>query len=112
MGDGPLHRTARRARSSRRLVRVLLKLLVFGALTFFVLFPNPVQFVRHLRHISDMQAMIEPDAPQLASWEAEFRQRVAEKQQAWQMAPATSTQPYGHREVQQELERFVYEKVK
>jgi hypothetical protein len=112
MGDGPLHRTAKRARSSRRSLRVLLKLLVFGAVTFFVLFPNPVQFVRHLIHVSDMQAMIEPDAPQLAGWEAEFRRRVAEKQQAWQRAEATSTQPYGHREVQQELERFVYEKVK
>lgn len=119
MGDGPLHRTARRGRSSRWHLRILLKLLVFGAVTFFVLFPNPAQFVRHLIHVSDMQAMIEPDAPQLAGWETEFRVRVAEKQRDWERAAASvagastaTSQPFGRREVQQELERFVYEKVK
>lgn len=119
MGDGPLHRTARRAASSHRHLRIVLKPLVFGTVTFFVLFPNPARFVRHLIHVSDMQAMVEPDAPQLAGWETEFRARVAEKQRAWERVAATAagaaasaSQPFGHREVQQELEQFVYEKVK
>ena len=80
---------------SRWRLRILPKFLVFGAVTFFVLFPNPAQFVRHLIHVSDMQAMVEPDAPQLAEWEAEFRGRVEEKQQAadWETgrkSPCTS----------------------
>jgi len=96
-------------------LRIGLKLLVFGVVTFFVLFPNPAQFVRHLGHVSDMQAMIEPDAPQLASWEAEFRRRVAQVQRRWEGAAATSAtsaRPFGRREVQQELQQFIYEKVK
>ena len=100
---------------SRWRLRILPKFLVFGAVTFFVLFPNPAQFVRHLIHVSDMQAMVEPDAPQLAEWEAEFRRRVEEKQQAVERAAAASAsaaEPFGPREVQKELEQFVYEKVK
>jgi len=89
----------------------LLKLLILAAVTFVVLFPNPAQFVRQLRHLSNLQAMIDPKAPQLAKWEAEFRQRLAHMQQPPAQYPI-SLRPLGPRDVQQALQQFVYQKVK
>ncbi len=46
-------------------VRMPLKGLAFALVTFFVLFPYPRQLARHISHIKNMQAMVEPQAPQL-----------------------------------------------
>ncbi len=65
--------SGRRLRSLRWYVRAPIKLFVFAAVTFFVLFPFPRQFARHLSRLRNLDAMVEPDAPQLAEWEAELR---------------------------------------
>ncbi len=62
-----------RRRLSRWYWRLPLKWLVFLATLFVVLFPNPWQFARHVSHLSDLDGMVDPDAPQLAEWEAELR---------------------------------------
>ncbi|MBU0639073.1 MAG: hypothetical protein KKB50_09430 [Planctomycetes bacterium] len=49
------------------------KLFVFAVVTFFVLFPSPGQFVRHLSRLRNLDAIVEPDAPQLAEWEEELQ---------------------------------------
>ncbi len=79
-------------------VRLPLKWLIFGAVTFFVLFPSPGQFARHLAHLRDMQALVEADAPRLASLEADLNRRLG---------PA----PREPETVQREIERLVLEKV-
>ncbi len=71
--------TSAQVRSSRNLwyVRVPLKLVIFTIVTFFVLFPSPSQFATHVRRIAHLEQMIEPDAPQLAVWEADIRQELS-----------------------------------
>jgi hypothetical protein len=66
----------RAARPFPWFIRIPLKWLVFVAVTFFVLFPSPTQFVRHVSRLRNLQAMIEPDAPELAPLEQELRQRL------------------------------------
>lgn len=81
--------------------RIPLKLLIFAVVTHFVLFPNPWQLARHVSRILDINAMIEPDAPQIAELELEFRRRLATTQSA-------TTSPV---DPLREVERFVLEKV-
>lgn len=60
------------SRFSRWYVRIPLKWFLFLIVAFFVLFPNPLQFARHVSHLSDMNAMIKPDVPALGAWEQEL----------------------------------------
>ncbi len=112
-------------------VRFPLKWLLFLAVTFLVLFPNPWQFARHLSHLGNLDAMVEPDAPQLQAWEGEFRARLAahgegiiaaggqtaleSRETDWPGAtsPDESALLLGRSPtaVQREVERFVYQKV-
>lgn len=123
-----------RPRRTRWFLRIPLKWALFLIVVFFVLFPNPAQFVRHVRHISDYNAMIDPDAPQLAAWETEIREALRKKAArarktrkkhtaaAPPMAADTtpSSQPGASDwndalspiHVQRAVQRFVYKKVK
>ncbi|MBN1489062.1 MAG: hypothetical protein JXA69_04025 [Phycisphaerae bacterium] len=43
-----------------------------GAVVFFTLYPRPGLFVRHIGHLGDMNALVEPDSPALQPWAAEL----------------------------------------
>jgi hypothetical protein len=79
---------AKIARSFPWYFRVPLKWLAFGVVTFFVLFPSPTQFARHVSRLRNLQAMIEPDAPELAVFEEEIRQRLQGKGEGVTTGPA------------------------
>ena len=94
--------------------------MVLLTVTFFALFPNPVQFVRHLTHLSDMNAMIEPDAPGLSAWDEEFFDHLEKRKKellqsgfsgADEEQATSPPKELSARQVQGEVERFVYEKV-
>jgi len=108
-------------------VRMPVKWLVFAAVTLLVLFPNPAQLARHISRLRNLQAMIEPNAPELAPFEEELRQRLAKGTDAAASQPAAdrlvkpnqvaASQPVdpNHlpaRVIQSAIERFVFEKVK
>ncbi|MFQ5411515.1 MAG: hypothetical protein ACE5EC_04435 [Phycisphaerae bacterium] len=106
-------------RGSRRFVRwyvrMPLKGLVFTGVTFFVLFPDPVRFVRHLGHLSDLEAMVESDAPQLAEWEDELSARLAADsalRTGGDGPHAAEDDGSDARRVQKAIEAFVYQKVR
>lgn len=67
-------KNGRRAR--RWYVRMPLKWAIFGLVTFFVLFPYPRQFAQNLSHLRNMQAMIDPTAPQLESLQLKLEQQL------------------------------------
>ncbi|MFQ5430109.1 MAG: hypothetical protein ACE5E1_07335 [Phycisphaerae bacterium] len=94
-------------------VRVPLKLLVLGGVTFFVLFPYPRQFARHLSHLSNMEAMVEPDAPELAAWEAELKAELAEAEKpatpGGDTASEDATDP--SRRIPIAVQAFIYRKI-
>lgn len=86
---------------SRWYARAALKLVIFLVVTFFVLFPYPGQFARHLSHVRNLDAMIEPEAPRLAALQEE-------------LVIATSM-PQGGADaaaVQKAIEKLVLERVK
>lgn len=95
-----------RGRVSRWYVRIPVKTAVFLLVVLFVCFPYPSQLVRNIGHLRDMEAMIEPHAPELARYDAELKKRIGK---------ISSTQPAGAagfpQAVQREVERFVFEKV-
>lgn len=95
-------------------VRIPLKWMIFAGVTLFTLFPNPVQLRRHLTHLADPQKMIQPDAPELADFEAKFISRL-EALDASQPGEAASKGPWrkrlSPRDVQGHVERFVYDHV-
>jgi len=92
-------------------VRLPLKWLVFAAVLVLVCFPNPAQLSRHLSHLRDLDAMIDPSAPELVAWESAFRAALPERWQAHVDAqtPLPVAPPAAF--VQAEIERFVYDKV-
>lgn len=63
-------------------VRLPLKVAVFSIVTLFVLFPSPAQLLRHLSHLGNLEAMVDPEAPELAEWEREIRKHL----EAWASA--------------------------
>lgn len=78
MSDGVSATTARtKAAGNRWYFRVPIKIVLFAVVTFFVLFPSPSQFATHVHRIAHLEQMLEPDAPQLAVWEADVRQEFA-----------------------------------
>lgn len=89
--------------------RVPLKCLLFAIVVIFVLFPNPSRLVRHLSNVASWEALIEPDAPELAMLEQELRTRIAalrEEPEGELVAP-----PSIARRTQREIQRLVYERV-
>ncbi len=101
------HRLSRSA-SHRWYLRLPLKWLIFAVVTFFVLFPNPRRFARHLSHIADLDAMVEPAAPQLAPWEDEVRRRLDKRRRS---RPSSQEGPIDPRAAHKELQRVVYDRV-
>ena len=86
-------------------LRIPLKLTIFAVVTFFVLFPYPRQFARHISHLRNLQAMIDPHAPKIDRFDAVLDHRFREM---------ASTQPALLRDPQldqQLVERVVLEQV-
>lgn len=99
--------------------RAPLKLFVFLVVVFFVLFPNPIQLRRHIAHISDYEAMIDADAPQLADWDRQIREQLsteaAKKRKSAVVAPPAEPHwddALSPKHVQKQVERFVLKNVK
>lgn len=88
-------------------VRMPVKLLIFSAVTLFVLFPSPSQFLRQVQRTRNLDAMIEPHAPELAALEEEFVERLHELKLHAPNRPLLENPA----RVQYEVERFVYERV-
>lgn len=114
--DRPAHdgKPHARGRCSRWYVRMPVKGGIFILVTFFVLYPDPRLFVRHVSHLRNLDGMVQPDAPQLKTWEAELQRRLLENRGPESAAGG----PPGHwardlpaRRVQKEAEKLVYEKV-
>ncbi len=71
----------------RRRFRWPLKVTFLGLAILFTLYPNPLLLIRHVRHWSDIAAMIEPDAPAILPLVAEVNRRLAGEPEAWNDAP-------------------------
>jgi hypothetical protein len=96
---------------ARRRWRWPIKVALFLAVVFLTCFPYPRQFVRHVRHLANLQAMIEPDHPRLAEWEREVRQRLATSSQPVDSANVSQPVSTPSASAQRIVERFVLEKV-
>ena len=72
----------------RWFVRWPLKWAAFFVVVFFVCFPYPAQFLRHVQHVSDYDAMIDPDHALMAQWEIGLR-----AQWARELMPEKSSEP-------------------
>ena len=106
----------------RPLLRVPVKAGGVVLLAVMVCFPHLPRLARHLVRVSNLQAMIEPHAPDLAQWDGPLRERL---EKTARVAAAKDTGPpfeaaadWGEllqrlppRQVQAEVERFVYERV-
>lgn len=101
----------RRRHSLRWYWRMPLKWLVFLAVLFVVLFPDPRQFARHISHLSNLDSMVDPDAPELAAWEAEVRTRMARTAPAGSQEGADSTRRSSPQMVQAVVQKLVLDKV-
>jgi hypothetical protein len=95
-----------------------------------VLFPNPAQLRRHIKHIANYESMIDADAAELTPWESELRselkasaeetrkknkKRNSEAPHDAKKAPdgqADWNDSLSPKHVQKQVERFVYKKVK
>jgi hypothetical protein len=93
-------------------LRLPIKWAVFLVITFFVLFPSPAQFGRHLSHLLELQAMIQPDAPELAAWEQEIRSRLEARRSTGGATGTSAAAGPSGRELQREVQAFVLERVK
>lgn len=119
--DEPTH--ASRPRRMRWFVRWPLKWAAFFVVVFFVCFPYPAQFLRHVQHVSDYDAMIDPDHALMGQWEGELRTQLANevngkhkkkpKVAADSIDAATFdlNKHWRPRQVQKKVERFIYERV-
>jgi hypothetical protein len=72
---------------AQRRFRWPLKVTFLGLVVLFTLYPNPVLLTRHVRHWSDIAAMIEPDEPALLPMLAEVNRRLACEPEAWNDPP-------------------------
>ncbi len=78
--------------------RVSLKLLLFGLVTLFVLYPHPVYLIKQVQHMADVESLIQPSLPAMAEIN-----RAIDK-----LLPTNST-PQKEFQI---VERFVYQKIK
>ncbi len=95
--------------------RVPIKCCIFLAVTFVVLFPKPGQFLRHVGHSRNLDAMVEPDAPELAMWDAELERRLLDargRREDGGDAAKPVLRTLSPHETQREVQQFVYAKVK
>lgn len=89
--------------------------MVFAFVTVWVLFPDPVRLARHIGHLSNLEAMVEPDVPQLADWEKEVSRRLSDRAASLAAKggqPIVDEHRSKARRVQRAIEAFVYEKVR
>jgi len=56
--------------------RVLVKWLLLGLVTSFALFPNLVLLLRHIQHLRNVEALIQPDLPQIADINREIAAKL------------------------------------
>lgn len=74
----PASSVASAARGGRRAAakRIAIKWLIFAIVLLLVQFPNPAYLVRHVRHWSNPEALIQPDSPEIAGLERLFRAQL------------------------------------
>ncbi len=72
---------------NRRRLRWPLKLAFLAAVIVFTLYPDPRLLVRHVRHWSDVNSMIEPEEPAILPLVAEVNRRLAGEPEAWNNPP-------------------------
>lgn len=56
--------------------RLLVKWAVLGVVTLFALFPHPVLLARHVQHVRNIEALIQPDLPEIAAINREIDARL------------------------------------
>jgi len=89
--------------------------MAFAFVTLWVLFPDPVRLARHIGHLSDLEAMVEPDVPQLADWEDEVTRRLSDRAASLAGKGKQSAEHESGSQalrVQRAIQSFVYEKVR
>lgn len=85
-----------------RRIRWPLKSVFLGVVLLFVLYPNPLFLIRHVRNWSDLGAMVAPEEPMLRPLVAEVEQRLAER----------SIMAGDAKEVLRVVEETVYERIR
>lgn len=83
--------------SYRWYARLPFKATLLGITILIVCFPYPAPTIRHIRHLMNPNALIQPDTPSLQPWVEELRPRITEG-----MVPRLALKT---------VEQFVYEKV-
>jgi hypothetical protein len=96
-------------------VRIPFKWVIFAVVCWFVCFPNPIQSFRHIEHLRNMQALIEPDAPELGAWIERITKELP-KARPLAVSQAdgdgSSAKPISALVIQQVVQEFVLENVK
>lgn len=95
--------------------RILIKWLFFFLVTLVVLFPYPRLLYRHVAHWRDLQSLVQPEAPELAGWDAELRRWLLESWPQEPIAGRSFREWLSHTDpvrVQRSVEAFVLNKVK
>ncbi len=95
--------------------RVALKWSIFATVTLVALFPNPLQLWRHLSRVCNLDAMVEPFAPELVEFESSFVAWMDGEDSRARGKDQAQTGPWrerlGPRDVQKQVEKFVYRRV-
>lgn len=107
----------RRSAWSRWYLRMPLKWSAFGLVTLLVLFPDPRVLIRQQSRIRNMNAMITPDAPELAVWDADLKKRFEDERRKHAATLPADAKPVEVSRLpawsaQRLIERFTYDKVK
>ena len=80
------------------ILRACLKLLLFGLVTLVVLYPNPILLIKQVRHLADVESLIQPGLPAMAEINRDINR----------LLPTNATPQKEF----QTVERFVYQKIK
>lgn len=92
-------------------LRIPAKWCLFILIVGFVLFPYPSRLIRHLSHLSTLEAMVDPDAVELDAWAEEVLRRLAESDPRASSSASGATTKSNPRRVQRMVERLVRERV-